>query len=136
MGIVASVFFSFSYVLNSSMAQSGGNWMWSASLRYLITLPFLFLLTARQGWGPIFREIRRAPWQWILWSTVGFGLFYTPTTLAAAYGPSWMVAGAFQTTMIFGALETPLFRDGEGKRQKIPTKLFPALAFLCLSAST
>lgn len=130
LGILSSVFFSVTYVVNSAMAQSGGDWMWSASLRYLLLLPMLLVLTAKQGWKPVFAELKRAPLQWILWSTVGFGLFYAPMAFSAAYGPSWMVAGAFQFTMLAGALETPLFRDSDGKRQKIPTRLFPAFAVI------
>jgi len=130
LGILSSVFFSVTYVVNSAMAQSGGSWMWSASLRYLLLLPMLLILTAKQGWKPVFAELKRAPFQWILWSTVGFGLFYAPMAFAAAYGPSWMVAGAFQFTMLAGALETPLFRDADGNRQRIPTKLFPAFAVI------
>lgn len=130
LGIASSVFFSVTYIVNSAMARSGGNWMWSASLRYLLMLPILLALTAKQGWKPIFQEIRRAPWQWLLWSTVGFGLFYAPMTFASAYGPGWMVAGVFELTMVLGALETPLFRDPEGKRQKIPVKLFPAFGVI------
>ena len=130
LGIISSVFFSVTYVVNAAMAQSGGNWMWSASLRYLLLLPMLLVLTAKQGWMPVFAELKRAPLQWILWSTVGFGIFYAPLAFASAYGPSWMVAGAFQFTMLAGALETPLFLDQEGNRQKIPTKLFPAFAVI------
>ena len=130
LGILSSFFFSVTYVVNAAMAQSGGNWMWSASLRYLLLLPMLLVLTAKQGWKPVFAELKRAPFQWILWSTVGFGLFYAPMAFSAAYGPSWMVAGAFQFTMLSGALETPLFLDKDGNRQKIPTKLFPAFAVI------
>lgn len=130
LGILSSVFFSVTYVVNSAMAQSGGYWMWSASLRYLLLLPMLLVLTAKQGWKPVFAELKRAPFQWILWSTVGFGLFYAPMAFSAAYGPSWMVAGVFQFTMLAGALETPLFRNADGSRQKIPTKLFPAFAVI------
>jgi drug/metabolite transporter (DMT)-like permease len=130
LGIISSVFFSVTYVVNAAMAQSGGNWMWSASLRYLLLLPMLLVLTTKQGWTPVFAELKRAPLQWILWSTVGFGIFYAPLAFASAYGPSWMVAGAFQFTMLAGALETPLFLDPEGNRQKIPTKLFPAFAVI------
>ena len=130
LGIISSVFFSVTYVVNAAMAQSGGNWMWSASLRYLLLLPMLLVLTVKQGWTPVFAELKRAPLQWILWSTVGFGIFYAPLAFASAYGPSWMVAGAFQFTMLAGALETPLFLDQEGNRQKIPTKLFPAFAVI------
>ena len=130
LGILSSAFFSVPYVLNAAMAQSGGNWMWSASLRSLMLLPMLLVLTAKQGWKPVFAELKRAPIQWILWSTVGFGLFYAPMAFSAAYGPSWMVAGAFQFTMLSGALETPLFFDKDGNRQKIPTRLFPAFAVI------
>ena len=130
LGVLSSVFFSVTYVVNSAMAQSGGYWMWSASLRYLLLLPMLLVLTVKQGWKPVFTELKRAPFRWILWSTVGFGLFYAPMAFSAAYGPSWMVAGVFQFTMLAGALETPLFRNPDGSRQKIPTKLFPAFAVI------
>ena len=130
LGILSSAFFSVTYVVNAAMAQSGGSWMWSASLRYLFLLPMLLVLTGRQGWKPVFAELKRAPLQWVLWSTVGFGLFYAPMAFSAAYGPSWMVAGVFQFTMLAGALETPLFRNPDGSRQKIPTKLFPAFAVI------
>ena len=130
LGILSSVFFAVTYVVNSAMAQSGGDWLWSASLRYLLLLPMLLVLTVKQGWKPVFGELKRAPFQWILWSTVGFGVFYATLAFASAYGPSWMVAGVFQFTMLAGALETPLFRDGAGNRQKIPVKLFPAFAVI------
>ena len=130
LGFLSSVFFSVTYVVNAAMAKSGGDWMWSACLRYLFLLPMLLVLTIRQGWKPVFFELRRVPLPWILWSTVGFGIFYAPLAFAAAYGPSWMVAGAFQFTMLAGALETPLFKDKDGKRQKIPTQLFPAFAVI------
>lgn len=132
LGIVSSVFFSVTYVVNAAAAQSGGDWLWSASLRYLLMLPMLLILTAKSGWKPVFQALAQAPWQWFLWSTVGFGLFYAPLTFASAYGPSWMVAGAFQLTILAGALETPLFRDKAGNRQKIPTRLFPAFAVIIL----
>ena len=130
LGIGSSVFFAVTYVINNAMAQSGGDWLWSASLRYLLMLPILLLLTAKNGWQPVWKAVRSAPWQWLLWSTVGFGLFYAPLTFASAYGPSWMVAGTFQFTILAGALETPLFRDAQGKRQQIPGRLLPAFVII------
>lgn len=130
LGIGSSLFFSVTYVINNAIAQSGGDWLWSASLRYLLMLPILLLLTVRQGWLPVWNAIRKSPWQWLLWSTVGFGLFYAPLAFASAYGPSWMVAGTFQFTILAGALETPLFRDPDGNRQKIPVRLLPAFVII------
>ena len=46
LGIGSSLFFSVTYIINNAMAQSGGDWLWSACLRYLLMLPILLLLVA------------------------------------------------------------------------------------------
>lgn len=67
------------------------------------------------------------PGEWMLWGTVGFGLFYGPLTFAAGYGPGWLIAGTWQITIISGSLLAPLFYEtcqtGNGPiqvRGKIP----------------
>ena len=116
-GILASLFFAFTFLLNRSMNLSGGYWLWSACLRYLFTLPILlFIVWKQHGLMEILLEIRANLGKWILWSTVGFGLFYLPLTLASVYGESWFVAATWQITIVAGILLTPLF----GK--KIPIK--------------
>lgn len=76
-GILASFFFAFTFILNRSMNLGGGYWLWSACLRYLFMLPMLAVLVWREhAWSHIQTEILRKPKRWILWSTVGFGLFY------------------------------------------------------------
>ncbi len=64
---------------------------------------------------PVFQEIKEKPFEWLLWSTIGFGLFYTPITFAAAFGPGWLVAGTWQTTIIAGSLLVPFLQ-----KEKIP----------------
>ncbi|WP_024615343.1 multidrug resistance efflux transporter family protein [Clostridium sp. Ade.TY] len=125
-GILASVFFSFTFVLNKSMNISGGNWMWSASLRYIFMLPILLLIVLKNNrLNVIFNSIKRNPKYWILWSTVGFGLFYAPLTFASNYGESWLVAGCWQITIVAGILLTPIFKS------KLPLKnLFLSLFIL------
>ncbi len=116
-GILASLFFAFTFIFNRSMNLTGGYWMWSAGLRYLFTLPLLWILVQRQnGMDEVMKETRSNPARWILWSTVGFGLFYLPMTMASVYGESWFVAATWQLTIVAGVLLTPLF----GK--KIPVK--------------
>ena len=44
LGLLASFFFAFTFLLNRSMHLSGGSWVWSASLRYLFTFPIFALL--------------------------------------------------------------------------------------------
>lgn len=121
--LASALFFTSTYVLNRAAALEGGHWAWTASLRYLITLPLLLVVMPLQGGaGPVWRAIRRHPGPWLLWSAIGFGLFYVCLSYAAASGPSWLVAGTFQLTVIAGMLCAPfLYRDA---RARIP---LPAL---------
>lgn len=111
-GILASLFFAFTFILNRSMNLAGGFWMWSACLRYLFMLPMLFILLLilpGNRFTAVLTDIKKQPVTWILWSTVGFGLFYLPLTLASVYGESWLVAASWQITIVAGVLLTPLF---------------------------
>ncbi|WP_209124287.1 multidrug resistance efflux transporter family protein [Alkalihalobacillus sp. BA299] len=129
-GILASFFFAFTFILNRSMELTGGSWIWSASLRFLFMLPFFFLIVFfRRNVKQLFFEMKQNISVWLLWSFVGFVLFYGPITYAAAYGPSWLIAGTWQFTIIAGLLLTPLFSkmvltDSGLKKVKneIPTK--------------
>lgn len=110
LGIAGFFFFAFTFILNRSMNLGGGNWMWSASLRYLFTLPMLALLLCRgRKIAETLEYIREQPGPWFVWSTVGFGLFYAPLTLASVYGESWLTAASWQLTIVAGVLLTPLF---------------------------
>lgn len=120
LGLSASVFFAVTFVLNQAMSLQGGDWLWTASLRYIFMVPLLFLALAmsRQKLRPIVREIRRAPLSWMGWSMVGFGLFYAPLTFASQYSPGFVVAAVWQTTIIAGALLTPLLSSRSGPEEK------------------
>ncbi len=105
LGLLASFFFSLTFILNRSMDLGGGFWVWSGVLRYVFMAPLLAVLVpSNGGWAPIFAEVRRAPASWWLWSTVGFGLFYAPVCWAAAFGEGWLVAGLWQVTIVAGTL--------------------------------
>jgi drug/metabolite transporter (DMT)-like permease len=108
LGLAASVFFSLTFVLNRSMDLGGGFWAWSGILRFVFMAPFLLvLLRWNGGWKPVAAELRRAPGPWLLWSTVGFGLFYAPVCWAASFGEGWLVAGLWQITIVAGTLLFP-----------------------------
>ena len=111
LGLLASFFFAFTFLLNRSMHLSGGSWVWSASLRYLFTFPIFALLVWRtSGFARVHAAIRRAPFAWWLWSTVGFGLFYAPICFAGDHGESWLIAASWQITIVMGLLLSPLFQ--------------------------
>lgn len=111
-GITSSMFFAFTFVLNQQMNLSGGSWLWSASLRYFFTLPILFIIIlGKKQLLEVLEQIKRNTAKWILWSTVGFGLFYAPLSFASMYGAAWLVASTWQLTIVAGTLLTPLFYE-------------------------
>ena len=111
LGLLASFFFAFTFLLNRSMHLSGGSWIWSASLRYLFTFPIFALLVWRSsGFSRVHAAIRLSPLRWLLWSTVGFGLFYAPISFAGDHGESWLIAASWQITIVMGLLLSPLFQ--------------------------
>ena len=126
LGIIAALFFAVTFVLNHSMELEGGSWLWSASLRYFFMLPFLYIIVVMRGrtkLKQLHRELKSKPWQWLIWSFVGFVLFYAPLTFAAGYGPGWLVSGTWQITIVAGVLLAPLFVqivNGKTVRHQIP----------------
>jgi drug/metabolite transporter (DMT)-like permease len=140
LGVMASMFFAVTFILNRSMELSGGSWLWSSSLRFLFMVPFLVLIVLlRKNMKQVLLEMRKNPLPWLLWSFVGFVLFYAPITYAAAYGPGWLIAGTWQLTIVAGTLLGPLFvrevmtNSGPVKvRHKIPLRsLFISIFILC-----
>ncbi|MGP7815766.1 DMT family transporter [Niallia sp. 01092] len=130
LGSCAAFFFAFTFILNRAMELSGGNWMWSASLRFIFMIPFLLLIViVRKNLTSLLQVMRENPKPWFLWSFVGFGLFYAPLCFAAAHAQGWIIAGTWQITIISGSLLAPLFiqtiQTPEGllkERGKIPMK--------------
>ncbi|RDI98213.1 multidrug resistance efflux transporter family protein [Dyella solisilvae] len=119
LALCAALFFTMTYVLNRSLVAGGGHWAWAVILRYLITLPLLAIALPWQGGlGELPTELRNHPRVWLKWSAVGFVLFGLPLTWAANSGPSWLVAGSFQTTVLAGPLLSPfIYRDD---RRRLP----------------
>jgi drug/metabolite transporter (DMT)-like permease len=113
LALCSALFFTLTYVLNRSLVAGGGHWAWAVILRYLLTLPMLAVMLPFQGGlGELPGELRRHARPWLLWSGVGFVLFGVPLTWAASSGPSWLIAGSFQTTVLAGPLLAPLiYRD-------------------------
>jgi drug/metabolite transporter (DMT)-like permease len=112
LGICAAFFFAFTFILNRAMEISGGSWIWSASLRYFFMVPpLLFIVAWRRGLFTLFREMKKELHKWLLWSFIGFVLFYAPLCFASAYGPGWLIAGTWQMTIISGSLLAPIFYE-------------------------
>ena len=119
LSLLSALFFTATYVFNRAAAVEGGHWAWIAALRYLFMLPLLLPLMPWQGGiAPVTKAMRAAPGVWLLWSGIGFVLFYILLSYAASSGPSWLIAASFQTTVVAGMLCAPLLYNDA--RARIP----------------
>lgn len=121
LGILAALFFSSSFLLNRRMGLEGGDWGWMSSLRFLLmTILLAGPVTLRQEWRPLRRELV-AHWPiWLLWSTIGFGVFYAPITYASTITPAWLLGGTWQLTILMGLLLSPLLYSDHRRRIPMP----------------
>ncbi|WP_129728397.1 DMT family transporter [Ectobacillus funiculus] len=128
LGLFASFFFAFTFILNRAMDLEGGSWIWSAALRYFFMIPLLLVIVGVRGkLTSLFLTMKKQPFQWFIWSFIGFVLFYAPLCFAASFGPGWLIASTWQVTIIAGILLTPLFYkrvNGERVRERMPLKGF------------
>lgn len=109
-GLFSSLFFSLSFILNRQMSINGGSWIWSSSLRFLFMLPiFIIIVFYRGGLTPLLLSIKSKFLEWLIWSTIGFGVFYSTLCFAANFGPGWLIASSWQITIVAGALMSPFF---------------------------
>ena len=117
LGIISALFFAITFVFNRLMTVQGSHWIWSSSLRYFWTALLLFILVLfSKKLTPVMMAIKEKPAQWLLWSTIGFGLFYAPLTYASAFGPSWLIAGPWQITIVAGIIVAPLIQKTSFKK--------------------
>lgn len=109
------------------MSLEGGGWIWSASLRFYWMLPiFLIIVGVRRNIRELILEMKKNLTQWVLWSTIGFGVFYASLTFAAAYSPSWLVASTWQVTIIAGMILSAFTNLSNIDK---PPRLFSSLLF-------
>lgn len=115
-GILSALFFAATFVLNRSMSLGGGSWIWSAAFRYYWMIALLLpILLARKELLPLLRAMSKQLGAWLLWSTVGFGIFYAGLTYAASFAPGWLLASTWQITIIAGMCLVPLIGPSHEK---------------------
>lgn len=128
LGILAAAFFAVTFIVNRLISNEGGSWIWAASLRFFWMLPFLLIMVwQKRHFRYLWQEMGNRPIAWMIWSTIGFGIFYAPLTFAAQFAPSWLLAGTWQVTIIAGMLITPLITPSKSQ----PFSLL-ALFFSCI----
>ncbi len=115
LGLLASAFFSATFILNRAMSLSGGHWVWTSSLRFFYMLFLLIvIITIHRGTRYLVDTLRIFSAYikfWFLAGSVGFGIFYSTLCYAADHAPGWVVAGTWQFTIIATPIVLLLFKE-------------------------
>lgn len=115
--VIASVFLSATFIINSLIANAGGHWTWTANLRTLLLIPILMLvLLFNKQLKPLLKAVRNYPLMFMKWGITGFGVLYTSVSVAALFTPGWMVAATFQINILAGILLAPVIYSDHRKR--------------------
>lgn len=135
-GLLASLFFSATFVLNRAMSLSGGHWVWSASLRYadMLVLLVAWLLLTGQG-RVLWRTLQEYRAHWAFWTSagsVGFGLFYGLIAFSGAHAKGWVVATSWQFTLLASLVVLRVF----GRRVPLRGLAFTALILVGIALVT
>ncbi|AMT97467.1 MULTISPECIES: multidrug resistance efflux transporter family protein [Psychrobacter] len=108
LGLLAGAFFSSTFILNELMSAAGGNWFWSASMRYVFMLLIVTAIIAMQHGADRIKELMTIFCQhWVFWcitGSIGFGVFYTGICYAADHVAGWVVAATFMFTVVTSLL--------------------------------
>ncbi len=120
-GVMASLFLSSTFIINSLITGSGGHWAWTAALRSIFLIPILGIVVFLAGQlKTTIAAIKQAPLIFIKWGLIGFGCLYTLLSIASLWSPGWMVAATFQVNILAGILLAPLIYPDH--RKIIPKK--------------
>lgn len=123
LGVLAAALFSSTFFLNRFVSTVGGRWQWTAALRFFYMVPVLASWIAVRRGRPFLvrtgRLFASRPLFFLISGGVGYGVFYTGICFSARYAPGWVVASAWQITMlatpiVLWAFGHPVTRRGLG----------------------
>jgi len=130
-GILAALFLSSTFTINSLLAHTGGHWAWTACLRSLFMIPIMSLpLLMTKKLFPLIAVLIKFPVIFLKWGILGFGGLYTCIALASLYLPGWLIAAIFQINILAGMLIAPFIYNDH--RKKIPMKALTLSLFIVL----
>ena len=113
LGLLSSLFFSTTFVINRAIGLAGGHWVWTAVLRYAWVLVFMGAFFLVKGTlGQVLTAFRKHWLFWVVAGSIGYGAFYASLSFASTRAPGWIVA----CTMQFTILATPLVLLAFGAR--------------------
>jgi len=118
-GLLSSLFFSATFIINKMISIDGGHWFYSASLRYMYTIFFIsILLIGFKGFDffkSVLLEYKNNIGFWTISGTIGFGIFYAMICYAAEFSPAWILVTTWQLTIFASIFVLALFGNKVSK---------------------
>lgn len=121
-GLIASAFFSTSFVLYQLMSVQGGHWFWSASFRCFfmwLLLSVFILLQNKLNPSKLLELCKLLASHWQFWCvTGGIGLgTYGLLAFAADYAEGWVIAATYLFTVVASLVVLSFF--GQSFQKKV-----------------
>ena len=121
-GLIASAFFSMSFVLYQLMSVQGGHWFWSASFRCFfmwLLLSVFILLQNKLNPSKLLELCKLFASHWQFWCvTGGIGLgTYGLLAFAADYAQGWVIAATYLFTVVASLMVLSFF--GQSFQKKV-----------------
>ena len=121
-GLIASAFFSTSFVLYQLMSVQGGHWFWSASFRCFfmwLLLSVFILLQNKLNPSKLLALCKLFASHWLFWCvTGGIGLgTYGLLAFAADYAEGWVIAATYLFTVVASLVVLSFF--GQSFQKKV-----------------
>lgn len=118
-GLLSSLFFSATFIINKMISIDGGHWFYSASLRYMYTIFFIsILLIGFKGFDffkSVILEYKNNIGFWTISGTIGFGIFYAMICYAAEFSPAWILVTTWQLTIFASIFVLAIFGNKVSK---------------------
>jgi len=103
-GLLSSLFFTVTFLINRSISLDGGHWFYSGGLRLIYAIIFFtFGFIVFKGMSYFKLIIKEYLENFLFWTTagsIGFGGFYSLLCYSASFSPAWIVATTWQITII------------------------------------
>lgn len=103
-GLLSSLFFTVTFLINRSISLDGGHWFYSGGLRLVYAIAFFtFGFIVFKGISYFKLIIKEYLENFIFWTvagSIGFGGFYSLLCYSASFSPAWIVATTWQITII------------------------------------
>ncbi|KAB7884649.1 multidrug resistance efflux transporter family protein [Poseidonibacter ostreae] len=113
LGLLSALFFSATFLINKVIANEGGHWFYSGSLRYFYTIFFISILLILYKGLAYYKSVLLEYLQnfrfWTIAGSIGFGIFYSMICFAAEYSPAWVLVTTWQLTIFASIFVLVLF---------------------------